>query len=59
MFYLSELQLVREYQVKMCSEGVFTVHVISSASMDIFQENTSKNFRNDEINHFKILKWWN
>ena len=34
-------------------EDEFTVHVISSASMDIFQENTLANFRNffnDEIN---------
>ena len=27
-------------------EDEFTVHVISSASMDIFQENTLANFRN-------------
>ena len=36
-----------------CFEDEFTVHVISSASMDIFQENTLAYFRNlfnDEIN---------
>ena len=54
-FYQPELQLVRESPLKMGSkrfEDEFTVHVISSASMEIFDQNTLASFRNffnDEI----------
>ena len=54
-FYQPELQLVRESLLKIGSkrfEDEFTVNVISSASMEIFDQNTLASFRNffnDEI----------
>ena len=55
-YYQPELQLVRKsMQIKMSNnrfENEFRLHVISSASMNIFQENTLaniRNFFNDEI----------